>query len=63
MSTWIKCVDHMPPDNETKIIFKQDFWSPCCIRGFVVHAVVKMGEHTGYEWTPYNPELWKELNR
>lgn len=59
---WTKCSEEMPPDDDTQVIIRttkdhillrKD--SARCVRCYMLPIQ--------YEWTPYTPEAWEELNR
>lgn len=60
---WTKCSERMPPD-ETELILR-DVDGCLLIRVFEITQAAK--EHLlskfEFEWTPYTPEAWKELNK
>lgn len=62
---WTKCSERMPPDKPgNPIIFKtQSGKLRLCSSRWFVNVVVKKVDIDKLEWTPYNEQTWKELNR
>lgn len=59
--TWTNCDDAMPPDtNEHFIIRLLAF--PKVIQSIDGNQAQDLNRYS-WEWTPYTPEKWKELNK
>ncbi len=65
MIHWIQCSEQMPPDDDSKIIFRH-----IDRRNFIYTRNVideySLADYTSienYEWVPYTPEAWKEVNK
>ena len=60
---WTLCSERMPPDDDEVIIVKRPdgIYDDCKVRG--IKYVIFFHGDIGYEWTPYTPKAWKELNK
>jgi len=64
MTTWIKCSDQMPPDDDCEFICRNKDNSKLHTRhGMVMNIFIDNYINTNIEWTPYTKELWEELRR
>lgn len=57
--TWTNCADKMPPDDDSYLIIK-------LVGGIDLTQVIRgsqMPKLGNWNWTPYTPEKWKELNK
>ena len=68
MTTWNKCSDQMPPDDESKFIVKSDGGYPSglsILTGGEVSLYFKYNRvaANANKWTPYTKDLWEELNK
>ena len=60
--TWTKCADEMPPDDKNfKLIFRE-IASGRFEENDGFHMNLTRMKYL-FEWTPYTPEAWEELNR
>ncbi len=60
---WIKCSERMPPDGADLIVKElkfDEYYNH--ISSDLLTQEVKFTSPNRYEWTPYTPEAWKELN-
>ncbi len=61
MTIWTKSSDRMPPDTYDEFIFR--FTDDKKLSHFCHGRHCRfVGGYDIYEWTPYTPELWRELN-
>ena len=61
---WTKCSDRMPPDDDIEILIR----NVDCVDFIQTPANeiwydINPEDVNGWEWTPYTPEVWAELNR
>ena len=61
--TWTKCSERMPPD-DVKMVMLRNYKEPKYISKLYAFRlpILKLLREK-YEWTPYTPEAWKELNK
>lgn len=58
--TWISCAEQMPPDDIRVILVPVNF--PITTTG-LKYYLQGGSRFRDYEWTPYTPEKWEELNK
>ena len=61
---WTKCSEQMPPDDDSEILIRK----AGCIDFIQTPANeiwydINPEDVNGWEWAPYTPEVWAELNR
>ena len=65
---WTKCSERMPPNDSTMVIARVGEDKETC---FKVAGSLVTQEYNRWKnfsdvqvyWTPYTPEIWKELNK
>ena len=61
---WTKCSERMPPDDDIEILIRKvdcvDFIQTPANE---IWYDINPEDVNGWEWTPYTPEAWKEVNK
>jgi len=62
--TWTNCADEMPPDDDREILIRK----VGCVDSIQtpaneIYYDINDEELHRWEWAPYTPEAWEELNK
>ena len=60
--TWTNCAEKMPPDDANYLIIFREVASGLFDKNNGAHMNLARMKYL-YDWTPYTPEKWKELNK
>ena len=60
--TWTNCAEKMPPYDANYLIIFREVASGLFDKNNGAHMNLARMKYL-YDWTPYTPEKWKELNK
>ena len=62
--TWTKCSERMPPDDDREIFIRKiDSVEIQQTPANEIWYEIDSQEEDQWEWAPYTPEAWKEVNK
>ena len=70
--TWTNCADAMPPDDDREIVIQRVVDDPAifALKGELISTPaneiwfdIDENKLDHWQWVPYTPEAWKELNK